>query len=118
MSLDKLREIDAAASPGPWRVEHGPYDVWGGDGAWFGILHASSQLDMGDGSIIPGQEELRKANAKLASLSHLLLPAMEALHGSITPEGHTRGCNCAAKWCQDREAVLAQLEEALADASH
>ena len=53
--LDRLRELDAAASPGPWEVRHGPYDVWGGDGAWFGILYASPQLDMGSGDVIPGQ---------------------------------------------------------------
>ena len=82
MNLDALRSLQEQASPGPWAVRHGPYDVWGGDGAWFGILHASCQLDMGDGSPNPSLEEQapgRVANAKLAALVPHLLPLAEAL---------------------------------------
>ena len=81
MNLDALRSLQEQASPGPWRTKQ--FDVWGGDGAWFGILHATCQLDMGDGSPNPSLDEQldgRKATAKLAAISvNHLLPISEAL---------------------------------------
>ncbi len=110
-ALDKLRAIDKAASPGEWKVndsnENGDRYV-GPDPAYCLIVMSPEHLMLG----AKGDTE---ATAQLAALSKLLLPAYEALHGSITPDGHTRGCACGAKWCQDRESVFKALEEALKD---
>ena len=67
--LDKLRELDAAASPGPWRMD------WGTRDELPGIL--SIHLLEVDTSNL----STNFANAQLAALSHLILPLAEALEG-------------------------------------
>ena len=93
--LDRLRELDRAASAGPWRVVTGypQKDVQ---------LH--SVLGDGDARVAVSGYDIR--NVQLAVLSHLLLPLAEALDGLLD----------VTHWEQpqiDAQAVLAKLEEAL-----
>ena len=105
MTLDKLRELDAAASAGPWRVVRSYPEP---DQPRYEVL--------GDGDATLAVSGYIEANAQLAALSHLLLPAFEALEECIIQvEGFVedgQGENDASVL---GNSVLAQLEEALRD---
>lgn len=106
MSLDNLRKLDAAASPGPWWNESG-------------VIHAQQ----GDVHPLSYDSPNLDNNAQLAALSHLLLPAMEALE-DVVPIAES-GLTCwYSEFSSDASpeetdaldraaAVLAQLDEAL-----
>ncbi len=99
MSLDKLRAINKAASPGEWWAESGVVHSDGGD------VHP---LFVGSPNI--------EANAQLAVLSKLLLPAFEALEEGPCDDNHEwpdcklhENCTSICSRC----CVLKALEEAL-----
>ncbi len=100
MSLDKLRAIDVAASPGPWEARgemvFGPGNVEG---------YATKPM-LGTG--LP-------ADAQLTALSHHLLPAMEALEKCAEKIEHTASSHAGEQWAEAAQAraVLAKLAEAL-----
>ena len=106
MTLDKLRALAAAASPGPWIAATG--------GAFFENVKLWADDDV---LALFAHAENMGANAALAALSHLLLPAYEALelerareegyHEPLCDDDHCAGCHT-------RKALKA-LEEALND---
>ncbi len=131
-ALDELRKLDDAATPGPW-VAQEALDGWDiEDVAQFPCCESWGE-----------DKEQRKAqgkhNAQLASLSHLLRPAFEALLGELpingrgecdmfacgsVPDGEGLHFDADNIWGGDRpcfqgesydgaRAVLAKLEEAL-----
>lgn len=66
-AVDRLAELDAAASPGEWRAERGEL---------FNSVRSMAQFE-------DYFNEPDEANAKLAALSHLLLPAYRALECEV-----------------------------------
>ena len=111
MTLDKLRELDAAASAGPWRVVRSYPEP---DQPRYEVL--------GDGDATLAVSGYIEANAQLAALSHLLLPAFEALEtldacanwdGGDTPETVELNYTQFSAALGNARAILAQLESAL-----
>ena len=120
-AIDRLTEIDVAASPGPWSVfklglgdRHGADDfvVAGADGGNLLRNWGTSRSMKKEG-----------ANATLAYLSHLLLPAYRALDKSICTHEEAEvsthagecfddGVECAGRPCS-RCAALNALDQAL-----
>ena len=109
--LDRLRELDAAASPGPLRVVTGypQKDV---------PLH--SVLGDGDATVVVSGYDIR--SVQLAALSHLLLPAIELLE--LMAEPRAGGDDSVSDDClwdisveygdvRKATAILAKLEEAV-----
>lgn len=115
MSLDKLRKLDAAASPGPWTAndsnENGDRYV-GPDPAYCLIVMSPEHLMLG----AKGDTE---ATAQYTALARtLFLPAMEALEEMTEiVDRHTMACGLATNENEEvakrAHAALAQLEEAL-----
>ncbi len=95
-ALDRLRELDTAASPGPW-------------------THASVMVETENTEIRLASEY----DAQLAALAHLLLPAIEALEAIRTHEHDEVAYDEFAyhrmveAYRNAARAVLARLEEAL-----
>ena len=119
-ALDKLRELDAAASPGPWTWKTGEsIDAEQGDkGHDSVVLDAKGNSSGGPLIILSGvweDDERDRVNVSLASLAHLLLPAFEALERCVTKIEHTASSHASAQWAEAATArsVLAKLEEAL-----
>ena len=103
--ISNLRAIDKAASPGPWKV--------GSDNRVFGGGARETHLFISSKAPWSASPVDRSANAQLAALSKLLLPAMEALEAerSLDRAHHEPLCG-ECPGCKTR-AVLKQLEEAL-----
>ena len=102
-ALDKLRALDDAASPGPWKTN------WATRDELPGVLSVCL-LDVDTSSY-----SRNFATARRAALAHMLLPAFEALDKQVklfNSEAPNDGA-VAAGMSYIAEAVLAQLEEAL-----
>lgn len=117
---DRLKELRERASPGPWAVRHGPYHLWGGDGSWSPILYASPEIDQGDGSTLPGQEDRRKATAEFAGLATHLPDAVEALGrcaAKLEAQDIREGLPASAE-LDNARAVLKEIGEAVDASGH
>ena len=106
-AVGKLAEVDAAASPGPWQQQF-ELDYDSGKETEFPIVLAAPGTAMGGHrlQIIGGfrdEPEMALADAQLAALSKLLLPAYRALEDSEACCGDEHGAR----------APLKALEEAM-----
>lgn len=112
--LDKLRKLDAQASPEPWTA-----DAWATETRY---VYDNADRTLGYAvfarsprgthpriawihSVDPEMAQQSRANAQLAALSHHILPLAEALE----IHQHAVGAGVLCGPCR----VLAQLEEAL-----
>ena len=100
--LNKLRELDAAASPGPWIAAV----LSTGDG--------SGQVMISDAKNAPVFFVVDQSpdNAQLAALSHLLLPTAEALDKLLNWVNRNYGVDAIGSHL-DARAALDKLGEAL-----
>ena len=114
-ALQKLAALDKAASPGPWRAYLAKWSAASGPSEIPTLVGALDHSGM-------EVEFENEADAQLAALSHLLLPAFEALaecYKLIQEDGEAASASeqpSISEWANAQEsarAVLAQLEEVL-----
>lgn len=121
-ALQKLAALDKAASPGPWEKigindEEHAKALEANDAFTAWVYDSDPASDVGGEEVATfDANDLRQndANAKLAALSHLLLPAVTAMAPCpYLDEGEPCSERQTIEWQCRRCKVLSQLEEAL-----